>query len=217
MFRRRSEPISHQRVRDLLSSYLDGQASQRERERIEGHLASCEACRLYQEELRATIQAVRGLPQAPPPRSFTLAQAPRQETTWGVFSWGAPLATATAAALFALLILGEVAGLIGSPVARPTAVPSTEAPALKALGQPEAAPELTPTIGAALEALAVQDETPPAAKQALTPSSADASPPSPEEAKQPSLQVPLLPWLQGALGLLAVASGAWWLRRRATR
>ncbi|MSQ40365.1 MAG: hypothetical protein EXR55_01615 [Dehalococcoidia bacterium] len=214
MFRRRSEPIRHQRVRELLSSYLDAQASERERELVERHVATCEACRRYQEELRDTVQAVRGLPQVTPPRTFTLAQAPRQRMAWALPSWGTPLATATAAALFAVLILGEVTGLIGSPVAHPTAMPSSEALSLKALVQPEAAPEPTPAASDALESLAVQDETPPAATQELSRSSADTSPPPPEEAAQPPLQVPLLPWLQGALGLLAVASGAWWLRRR---
>ncbi len=228
MFRRPSEPISHQRVRDLLSSYLDSQVSQRERERIEGHLASCAACRRYQEELRATVQAVRGLPQVAPPRSFTLAQAPQRRTAWASPGWGAPLATATAAALFALLMLGEVAGLIGSPVARPVARPTTdvlsEGGRVNSGAAPQAVPQPTPTVGVPLGIMGVQGGTPTPAKQAPTPEPTKTPlpaptptavpPPPPAEAAQPPLQVPLLPWLQGALGLLAVTSGVWWLWRR---
>ena len=127
LFWRRSQPAGHQRVRQLLSSYLDGQVSPQEREWTAAHLATCEACRGELEELRATVNLVRGLPQVTPPRSFTLAEAPPRGLGLPALSWAPPLATVTAAMLFALLVVGDVTGLIG-PRSVPSAAPPVPAP-----------------------------------------------------------------------------------------
>jgi anti-sigma factor RsiW len=48
---------------ELVTEFLEGRLSARDRERFEVHLASCEACRTYLEQFRATIHALGRLPE----------------------------------------------------------------------------------------------------------------------------------------------------------
>jgi anti-sigma factor RsiW len=64
---------THRRFRDQLSAYIDGELEAAAAERLEAHLAACEGCRLELEQLRATAAALRDLPEAEAPRSFTLS------------------------------------------------------------------------------------------------------------------------------------------------
>jgi anti-sigma factor RsiW len=41
----------------LMTDYLDGALSHRQRRRLEGHLADCEHCTEYLAQMRATIEA----------------------------------------------------------------------------------------------------------------------------------------------------------------
>jgi len=42
---------------ELMSDYLDGSLSRRDRRRLEKHLAACDACSAYLEQMSATIAA----------------------------------------------------------------------------------------------------------------------------------------------------------------
>ena len=42
---------------ELVSDYLDGSLSRRQRRRLEKHLAQCDACTSYLEQMRSTIAA----------------------------------------------------------------------------------------------------------------------------------------------------------------
>jgi len=42
---------------ELASDYLDGTLSRRDRRRLEKHLAQCDACTAYLDQMRATIAA----------------------------------------------------------------------------------------------------------------------------------------------------------------
>jgi hypothetical protein len=64
---------THRRFRDQLSAYIDGELEAAAAERLEAHLAACEGCRLELEQLRVTAVALRDLPEAEAPRSFTLS------------------------------------------------------------------------------------------------------------------------------------------------
>ena len=54
LFRRRREIACRQAV-DLMTDYLEGALSPRERERFEAHLADCDYCLEYLAQIRATI------------------------------------------------------------------------------------------------------------------------------------------------------------------
>ena len=51
------EPISCQAVVELVTDYLEGAMSPQDVTRFEEHLASCEGCLLYVEQIRMTIAA----------------------------------------------------------------------------------------------------------------------------------------------------------------
>lgn len=51
-----SQLVCQQAV-ELMSDYLEGALSRRNRRRLEKHLAGCDACTAYLEQMRATIAA----------------------------------------------------------------------------------------------------------------------------------------------------------------
>jgi anti-sigma factor RsiW len=46
-----------QQAVELMSDYLDGSLSRRDRRRLEKHLTACDACTAYLEQMRVTIAA----------------------------------------------------------------------------------------------------------------------------------------------------------------
>jgi len=50
-------PLVCQQAVELMSDYLDGALSRRDRRRLSAHLALCDACTAYLEQLRVTIAA----------------------------------------------------------------------------------------------------------------------------------------------------------------
>jgi anti-sigma factor RsiW len=53
-------PLVCQQAVELMSDYLDGSLSRRDRRRLTAHLALCDACTAYLEQLRVTV-AVSGV------------------------------------------------------------------------------------------------------------------------------------------------------------
>ncbi len=51
-----SQLVCQQAV-ELMSDYIDGSLSRRNRRRLERHLAACDACTAYLEQMRVTIAA----------------------------------------------------------------------------------------------------------------------------------------------------------------
>jgi hypothetical protein len=119
----------HGQVEALLSTYLDGRASEAERALVERHLKSCADCARNLATLRATVAAVKEMPRVRAPRSFALprSMARRPQTA----TWTYPLlraATAIAAFLFVLTVAGDI--FLRSPLTTSTrmAAPATLAP-----------------------------------------------------------------------------------------
>jgi len=50
-------PLVCREAVELVNDYLDGTLSRRERRRLEKHLAQCDACGAYLDQMRATIAA----------------------------------------------------------------------------------------------------------------------------------------------------------------
>jgi|GEM_PF-6815844 len=68
-----------EKIRELLSAYLDGEATKKERKLIEEHLASCRLCAEELEELRRVVGLLRALPKEIAPEGFaqkTMARLP---------------------------------------------------------------------------------------------------------------------------------------------
>jgi anti-sigma factor RsiW len=118
----------HERVAALLSPYLDGQVSQAERALVERHLASCAECAHDFATLKATATAVRTMPRAHAPQTFTLPRSmarQSQTTTWMFPALRA--ATALATLLLVIIVAGDVflfnaARQAAAPVSAPASV-----------------------------------------------------------------------------------------------
>ena len=62
----------HRRFRSKLSAYIDGELSSDEVRSLDTHLKSCDSCRLDLDEMRAAVDALKGIPEVDAPRSFRL-------------------------------------------------------------------------------------------------------------------------------------------------
>lgn len=119
---------------ELLSAELDGALSSEEAATVSEHIGSCAACRLRQDMMRATAQAVAGLPvvAAPPPldlsflpnaHSAPIVLVPRR---WRPPTWAGPVLAAAALLLVAVtfaptwLRAGGGAPTAATTAARPT-------------------------------------------------------------------------------------------------
>ena len=102
----------HGKLRELLSSYIDGEVSDSERRRVERHLSGCEECRRELESLRLTVAALRQMPEIQATRSFAISAPP--EPVRGGLGWvlGVRLAASAAAVVLVGLILADVTGLV---------------------------------------------------------------------------------------------------------
>jgi anti-sigma factor RsiW len=69
------EPACQEFV-ELVTDYLDGALDRRTRRRFEAHLAACDGCEAYLEQIRATVAtagSLRAAPLAPETRAALLA------------------------------------------------------------------------------------------------------------------------------------------------
>lgn len=98
----------HRYVEARLSAYVDNEVSDRERRRVESHLASCEACRADLRALRWTVGLLRQTPPVKAPRLFVVREADlakgRQRTPARVPLRVTQWATAVVALLFVLVV-----------------------------------------------------------------------------------------------------------------
>lgn len=111
------------RARDLFGAFWDDEVTQAEREWLEGHFASCPACRAEYEQLAHTLEAVAALPREEAATGLAaraLAAARRASPAPDVIyvretpRW----VPATAAAAAVLLVVASVAPWVGDLSAR---------------------------------------------------------------------------------------------------
>jgi hypothetical protein len=166
----------HQRIREMLSAYLDGELTPRDKARVERHLQECPACAEDLRTLRWTVGLVREVPSVPVPLPFTVpapipqrrAERPRLGWTYG-FLRGA---TALAAVLLVLVLSGDLLSQrffkAPTPAPAPSVVEEKAAPVRTFEVQEERAEDLAP-VEAEKE---VEKAVAPAAKVLPTPSEA---------------------------------------------
>lgn len=59
--RKQDEPLICQQLVELVSDYLDGSLREQDREKVEAHLAVCDACTGYVEQVRRMLRLTKGL------------------------------------------------------------------------------------------------------------------------------------------------------------
>jgi len=154
----------HERVRELLSTYIDGELSAEEATLVEKHLHECSACTQDLESLRQTVNLVRELPAVSLPRPFTISHLVVPERPWArgyVYLRGA---TALAALLLIVLLAGDLgfqylwAPRMAAPAPAPMALEAT----VEVQKEEIKAPEETPAAREALGQMEAQkvEETP---------------------------------------------------------
>jgi hypothetical protein len=167
---------------DLLSSYLDNQATPTERARVEEHLRTCAACQAELASLRQTVSLLHALPRVPTPRAFTLSEAavgrvPRR--TAPTVSWWGGLArvAGVAAGLVVVAVIGLT--LLRSAPFMPGNQVAREAPVSQVarLTAPAAAPMATAAPAPTSAAGAAPVITSKAAKPAPTSAESANNPP----------------------------------------
>ena len=146
-----SHPNLSERDLELLSAYLDGELSDRDRHMLEQRLAAEADLRRSLDELRATVRLVGRLPRLKAPRNFTLdpAQFQRPAPWWErLFASGMALqltgALGTAASII-LIVLGLALGGQETPSLQDAAPSATLSEAPAAASLPTALPA-TPTL-----------------------------------------------------------------------
>ena len=98
----------HSKLRELLSSYIDGEATDAEQARVEEHLATCEACREELESLRWTVSVLKEMPEVQTSRSFTFSASPDRVPDRPRLVTVTRWAASAAAVLLVALVLSEV-------------------------------------------------------------------------------------------------------------
>lgn len=63
--RHRHDPLVCREFVELVSDYLEGRLSDRDRARFEAHLAECDGCDGYLDDMRRMVNSLHALP--PPP------------------------------------------------------------------------------------------------------------------------------------------------------
>ena len=96
-------------TQETLSAYIDQRLSSAERQVVEHHLASCQACQKELALLQATIGLLHSVPEVLPSRSFTLAEVkplPRRTAFRALRT-----ATAVVAVFLAVVFVGDMVHL----------------------------------------------------------------------------------------------------------
>ena len=97
-----------------LSAYVDGQLGEAARGRVDAHIDACASCREALAELRALRSAIRELPRASAPRSFSLREADVQPLTPQPSGFSRAMPALSAVAMVAFLGFWALVGLDAS-------------------------------------------------------------------------------------------------------
>jgi anti-sigma factor RsiW len=57
------EPLACQELVELVTDYLEGRLAPADRERFDAHIAGCDACTAYLEQMRLTLAALGRIPE----------------------------------------------------------------------------------------------------------------------------------------------------------
>ena len=148
-FARRSD-ASHA-SQAMISSYLDDALSNKDMEKIEVHIVSCDVCSQEIDELRAVVGVLRAMPTVPAPRSFAIPVPARSWVPEPSRPWWSPAplvglraAAAGAAIALAVVFAGDLSGSFGSSPDVPIQVGKTEPAPLITSGTPAGAEKSIP-------------------------------------------------------------------------
>jgi anti-sigma factor RsiW len=94
------------KMREMLSPYIDGELAPDGLLIVESHIKSCKACREEYDSLRKTVGLLRHMPDVESKRSFTIGETERRTMNGKLKALYT--ATALVAVLLALVFIGDV-------------------------------------------------------------------------------------------------------------
>ncbi len=100
-------------IQYLLSSYLDGELDEGERQTVESHLSSCPSCRHGLESLRNTVNLLHSMPEVQSEKSFAIGKAGERRASRRLKLLIS--ATAFAAILLLTVFIGDVSHYFDAP------------------------------------------------------------------------------------------------------
>ena len=107
---------SHHKIRENLSSYVDGEVTEAERLQVERHLETCADCRAEADSLRSLVGLLRRMPEIEPPRSFALAEAPAPVRGMPALQWALRTTALSTAFVLVVVFSADLAGVLpGDP------------------------------------------------------------------------------------------------------
>ena len=140
-FRRRNTELD-----DLISAYVEGRTEAAEEARLRQYLAEQPAKLDDIDSLRATVVLLHTVAPAKAPRSFALQEAPEPVSSPVIrYQWAPAMASAAAAVILGLLVLGDVTGMLTQtaappPAAQPASGRAIEAPVVSVTREVETEP-----------------------------------------------------------------------------
>ena len=140
-FRRRNTELD-----DLISAYVEGRTEAAEEARLRQYLAEQPAKLDDIDSLRATVALLHTVTPAKAPRSFALQEAPEPVSNPVIrYQWAPAMASAAAAVILGLLVLGDVTGMLTQtgappPAAQPASEQASAAPVVSVTREVEAEP-----------------------------------------------------------------------------
>ncbi|MEA1958676.1 MAG: zf-HC2 domain-containing protein [Chloroflexota bacterium] len=111
MFRKKNEC---DKIKEMLSPYIDGELAVSDVCKVEGHVAECEACRAELDSLSETVGLLRQVGMVEPPRSFTIAGPVPARRSMPLPAYAAlRAASAFATLLLAFVFIADASGAFG--------------------------------------------------------------------------------------------------------
>jgi hypothetical protein len=103
---------NHQRMRDNLSAYVDGELNVANRADLERHLEGCAECRAELTSLRSLVSLLHQVPQIEPRRSFALASAPVPARQGAIYPWALRTAAMATGVVLIAVFSADLVGVL---------------------------------------------------------------------------------------------------------
>jgi anti-sigma factor RsiW len=94
------------KIREMLSPYIDGRLNPDRQQAVESHIQSCQACRGEYDSLLKTVDLLRHMPDVESKRSFIIKEAERRAMSGKLKALY--VATIAVAVLLAFVYIGDV-------------------------------------------------------------------------------------------------------------
>ena len=194
IFRRKGQHLRD----ELLSSYLDGRVTPRERAEAEQHRATCQECREALAGLQQTVELMHLAPTLVIPRSFVFTELPQSVPRRVLVpAWAVGAVASVTVALFVGIISADISGLLAPGVSPVTLPEQAESVVAEVVAEKEVIKEVEVPVVVEKEVIKEVEVAPvvraaPPDEMEATPSMAEIAAETPASVPIPSTPTPAL-------------------------